>query len=125
MAEALLRRAAAELGRPPLRLSEEARALLVSAELRGNIRELKNILERAAILCEDDVVRAQHVLIDPPLARAAPALPTATSTKMEDLERAAIVQALAETSGNRRLAAERLGIGVRTLYDKLKRYGLG
>jgi two-component system response regulator FlrC len=44
---------------------------------------------------------------------------------MEDLERAAIMQALADTSGNRRLAAERLGIGVRTLYDKLKRYGLG
>src|SRR6185369_15535310 len=84
MAEALLRRAAAELGRPPLRLSDEARALLVAAELRGNIRELKNVLERAAIM-----------------------------------------QALGETSGNRRLAAERLGIGVRTLYDKLKRYGLG
>jgi two-component system, NtrC family, response regulator AtoC len=125
MAEALLRRAAAELGRPPLRLSDEARALLVGAELRGNIRELKNVLERAAILCEDGVVRAQHVLLDPPLRNSATVLPAMGSTKMEDLERAAIMQALGETSGNRRLAAERLGIGVRTLYDKLKRYGLG
>jgi two-component system response regulator AtoC len=124
MAEALLRRAAAELGRPPLRLSDEARSLLLGAELRGNIRELKNVLERAAILSDDGVVRAQHILIDPPMAKAPGMLPVA-SGKMEDLERAAIMQALGETSGNRRLAAERLGIGVRTLYDKLKRYGLG
>jgi two-component system response regulator AtoC len=124
MAESLLRRAAADLGRPPLRLSDEARSLLVSAELRGNIRELKNVLERAAILSDDGVVRAQHILVDPPMGKTATILPIA-STKMEDLERAAIMQALGETSGNRRLAAERLGIGVRTLYDKLKRYGLG
>jgi two-component system response regulator FlrC len=125
LAEALLRRAAAELGRPPLRLSDEARGLLVVAELRGNIRELKNVLERAAILSEDGVVRAQHVLLDPPLGKAGGVLPAVASTRMEDLERAAIMQALADTSGNRRLAAERLGIGVRTLYDKLKRYGMG
>jgi two-component system response regulator FlrC len=124
LAEALLRRAAADLGRPPLRLSDEARALLLHAELRGNIRELKNVLERAAILSEDGIVRAPHVLLDPPLARTTPPLPMG-ATRMEDLERAAIMQALAETSGNRRLAAERLGIGVRTLYDKLKRYGVG
>jgi two-component system response regulator AtoC len=125
MAEALLRRAAAELGKPPLRLADEARALLVGAELRGNIRELKNVLERAAILCEGGVVQAGHVLLDPPLNKPGTVLPQIASTRMEDLERAAIMQALAETSGNRRLAAERLGIGVRTLYDKLKRYDLG
>ena len=43
---------------------------------------------------------------------------------MAEIERAAIRKALDETSGNRRLAAERLGIGVRTLYEKLKRYDL-
>jgi two-component system response regulator AtoC len=43
---------------------------------------------------------------------------------LADLEREAIEQALAELDGNRRKAAERLGIGLRTLYDKLKRYGL-
>ena len=125
MAEALLRRAAADLGRPPLRLSDEARALLMAAELRGNIRELKNVLERAAILADGDVVRASHILVEPPLTKTTGAFPPIPSTKMEDIERAAILQALGETSGNRRLAAERLGIGVRTLYDKLKRYGLG
>jgi two-component system response regulator AtoC len=125
MAESLLRRAAAELGRPPLRLSDEARTLLMSAELRGNIRELKNVLERAAILADGDVVRGAHIYVEPPLAKSSGSFPPLAGTRMEDLERAAIVQALGETSGNRRLAAERLGIGVRTLYDKLKRYGLG
>jgi len=42
-----------------------------------------------------------------------------------ELEEAAIRRALEEVGGNRRRAAERLGIGERTLYDKLKRYGIG
>jgi two-component system response regulator AtoC len=119
LAEALLRRAAAELGRPPLRLGDDARAPLLAAELRGNIRELKNVLERAAILCEGTVVHAEQLLVEP----AAPPAATAPA-RMEDVERAAIAQALAECHGNRRQAAERLGIGLRTLYEKLKRYDL-
>ena len=43
---------------------------------------------------------------------------------MAEAEREAISKALAHYDGNRRLAAEHLGIGLRTLYDKLKRYGL-
>jgi two-component system response regulator FlrC len=43
---------------------------------------------------------------------------------MEDVERQAIERALAATGGNRRRAATMLGIGLRTLYEKLKRYGL-
>jgi two-component system response regulator FlrC len=48
-----------------------------------------------------------------------------TPTSMDALEKAAIEQALAATGGNRRLAAERLEIGLRTLYEKLKRYKIG
>jgi two-component system response regulator FlrC len=44
------------------------------------------------------------------------------SGSLEDVERAAIEEALAASGGNRREAADRLGIGLRTLYDKLKRY---
>jgi two-component system response regulator AtoC len=120
LTEALLKRAAADLGRSPLRLSDAARALLLGAELRGNIRELKNVLERAAILCDGDVVEVEHIWLDP---RAAP--PAPADATLEQIERAAIERALAESGGNRRQAAERLGIGLRTLYDKLKRYGLG
>jgi two-component system, NtrC family, response regulator AtoC len=128
LAEALLRRAAADLGRPPMRLGEEARDVILGAQLRGNIRELRNLLERAAILSEDGVIRAEHIWLEP-------TAPTTTSTgggaaapadgTLEALERAAIERALTETSGNRRKTAERLGIGLRTLYEKLKRYDLG
>jgi two-component system, NtrC family, response regulator AtoC len=131
LAEALLRRAAAELGRPPLALGAEAGALLARAELRGNIRELKNVLERAAILADGATVEAEHIWLDP--APGAPAAAGTTGTPapgepadgtLEALERAAIQRALADSAGNRRQAAQRLGIGLRTLYEKLKRYGL-
>jgi two-component system, NtrC family, response regulator AtoC len=142
----LLQAAAAELGRPRLRLSAEAESLLDGAELRGNIRELKNVLERAAILADDGVVRAEHIWIDPPSpARLAstdgrlsdPGAPRTEGSvdsrpppdpaagTLESAERIAIERALTESAGNRRRAADRLGIGLRTLYEKLKRYGLG
>ena len=49
----------------------------------------------------------------------------AEAQTLEQLEQAAIVRALAEVDGNRMRAADALGIGVRTLYEKLKRYGIG
>ncbi len=44
---------------------------------------------------------------------------------LESAERVAIERALADSAGNRRRAADRLGIGLRTLYEKIKRYGIG
>jgi two-component system response regulator FlrC len=56
---------------------------------------------------------------------ASPATAAASPVRtLAELERDAIVQALEQHEGNRRRAAEQLGIGVRTLYDKLKRYDL-
>ncbi|HEY3592895.1 MAG TPA: sigma-54 dependent transcriptional regulator, partial [Polyangiaceae bacterium] len=137
LSEALLRRAAADLGRPPFHLSDDAQKVLLAAELRGNIRELKNVLERAAILSDDGVVRAEHIWLDPPGTSMPPPSPSnmpaalaapeddGQEKTLEAMERIAIERALAQSQGNRRRAAERLGIGLRTLYDKLKRYGLG
>jgi two-component system response regulator AtoC len=146
LSESLLRRAAAELGRPPFRLSDDAQKTLLTAELRGNIRELKNVLERAAILSDDGVVRAEHIWLDPPAGTSiAPSMRSTMPSNvppavgddrndgddvgegntLEAMERNAIERALTQSQGNRRRAAEKLGIGLRTLYDKLKRYGLG
>jgi two-component system response regulator AtoC len=119
LAGTLLRRIGEELGRPGLRLAEDAARRIADAPWPGNVRELRNALERAAILADGNEVRAEHLALE----SHGPATPAAGRT-LADLEREAIAGALAEVGGNRRRAAERLGIGLRTLYDKLKLYGI-
>jgi two-component system response regulator AtoC len=121
IAEALLARISAELGRTPLRLDEEARRRIAAGRWTGNVRELANALERAAILADGDTLRGNDLSI---ASQSSPDLVSDGKT-MVDIEREAIKRALDNVNGNRRLAAERLGIGVRTLYEKLKRYELG
>ena len=128
LAETLLRRIGSEIGRAHLDLDDEAKRAIEGAPWPGNVRELANVLERAAILASGPRIRAADLQ---PLNGASPTAPApATGTPsgaghtLADLERDAIQRALAATGGNRREAAERLGIGLRTLYDKLKRYRL-
>jgi two-component system response regulator FlrC len=120
LAAVLVRRLARQLGYAPPPLDRAAQQLLVEREWRGNVRELANTLERALILSEGQTIGAQHLRFE--AAATTPATPAIKT--LADLERDAIVQALQIVDGNRRLAAERLGIGLRTLYDKLKRYEL-
>jgi two-component system response regulator FlrC len=88
------------------------------------VRELANVLERSAILADGEEIGADDLslLVEAPPPEA-PAAAGSVGT-MEDVERQAIERALAATGGNRRRAATMLGIGLRTLYEKLKRYGL-
>ncbi len=118
LARVLLAEICRDLKRPPLELSDRARAALLSAPWPGNVRQLRNVLERAAILCDGPAIDEVDV---PTARREAQAAPLA----LDGLERDAIVRALAATQGNRRKAAAALGIGLRTLYDKLKRYKAG
>ncbi len=118
LAETLLASLAAELRRPGLTLDESARHKILAAPWPGNIRELANALERAAILAEGNRIEGRDIA--EPAASGGGQGPVT----MEDVEREAIRSALARVGGNRRMAAERLGIGERTLYEKLKRYDL-
>ena len=130
LAEALLGQIARELGHAKLSLAADALELLMRAEWPGNVRELKNALERAAILCEGATIRASDLSLESVLEPAphdpeGPAVPAVTgSGRLEDMELEAIKAALERVDGNRRKAAEILGIGLRTLYEKLKRYDL-
>jgi two-component system response regulator FlrC len=119
MARRLLADITAELHRGALSLSQAAERRLVSWHWPGNVRELANALERAAILAEGAVIQAEHIWLDASSDR-----PAAELKPLADLERDAIERALHTVRGNRRRAAELLGIGERTLYDKLKRYGI-
>lgn len=125
LADVLLNRIARDLGRPGLSLDEGARAMIVASEFPGNVRELRNALERAAILAEtlqltvDDIRRVLQ-------GRGAEksVVISSDAPTMEEAEQAAIRSALTQSGGNRKKAAEHLGIGLRTLYEKLKKYGI-
>ncbi len=119
LAETLLARIAATVGRTRLTLGEGTAERLLAAQWPGNVRQLANALERAAILCDGPEIGPEHLeLADGPAVAAA----TAGQSTLDAIERAAITEALGAVGGNRRAAAERLGMGLRTLYDKLKRY---
>jgi len=123
LAEGLLRRAARGLGRPPMVLHASTHAALRGAPWRGNVRELANTLERAAILADGDTVDAE--LLELAMGGVSSAKPAASGPRtLAEIEAEAIRVALARHGGNRRLAAEELAIGERTLYDKIKRLGL-
>jgi DNA-binding NtrC family response regulator len=98
----------------------------------GNIRELQKVVERALIVSSEEELTVDarwfpELSIEPPRQplsnEPADAMPVA-ETSLAELERQTIIQTLAAVGGNRRLAAARLGIGLRTLYEKLKRYGI-
>ncbi len=109
--------------RPALRLSPEASSALLRYRWPGNIRELRNVIERAVVLCPGDVVTPDclpDVLKNDrpqPLASATP------SSNLDDIEREHIIRIMAE-SPTLESAANKLGINVATLWRRRKRYGL-
>jgi DNA-binding NtrC family response regulator len=87
----------------------------------GNVRQLKNVLERAALLSRRARLRAADLDLDDPRDRKA-----ALSLKesVHDHVRRRVIEALALEEGNQTRAAKRLGIGRRTLIDHMQRYGI-
>jgi two-component system response regulator FlrC len=124
LAEGILSRLSASLKKGALSLDDDARAQLVQSPWRGNIRELANSLERAAILADGSVLRGADFTFPPSTADGRTSVLSGPVRTLEELEQAAIVEALAGADGNKRRAAERLGVPLRTFYDKLKRFGL-
>jgi two-component system response regulator FlrC len=118
LAKHLLANAGAQIGKVDLRLSRSAERALQAHPWPGNVRELGNVLERAAILAEGIEVGVSELALSP---TSTVHLPHGT---LKEIERQAIRRALAQTGGHRKNAAARLGIGERTLYDKIKEYGL-
>ena len=120
LARVLLARIGRRLGIADASIAPDAMEQLVRSPWRGNVRELANAIERALILAGCGRVEREHLVLRP--ASAADAAREVKS--LADAERVLIERTLAEVGGNRKSAAERLGIGLRTLYDKLKRHGI-
>jgi DNA-binding NtrC family response regulator len=100
--------------------------ILLAHPWPGNVRELRNTLERAVIVCDADLIAPQH--LPPGLTHAAAGAETDAVTfqvgvTVEEAERALILKTLAVVGNNRTRAAGILGISVKTLHNKLNRYG--
>lgn len=91
----------------------------------GNIRELRNVIERAVILSEGQKLTEQQLPKEFfPEKPGIPATPEESSGRLETIEKQHILKILQQTGGNKTRAAELLGIGITTLYRKLQRYGI-
>ena len=121
LTEYLALRAAQQIGRVISVVEPEVHAAFAGYDWPGNIRELQNVIERAVILSSGRITTGDL----PELVRRPVKEPSvATDGSLPEVERAAILEVLAQCDGNRRLAAERLGISKRTLQYRLKAYGL-
>lgn len=143
LAEHFVRRACEREGLPERTIADSAVELLRAYQWPGNVRELQNICERAVVLCRGGAISAGLIhpwLHGPAPGRAqakptppAPEIHTAASVPpasvlgkgvrpLEDIERQAIIETLERFNGHRQKTAEALGIGVRTLGLKLRKW---
>jgi DNA-binding NtrC family response regulator len=85
----------------------------------GDVRELRNALERAAILCEGGLITPQHLLLP-----TEPHAASAGTTDLNVVERQTIEQVMRKAHGNKSKAAKHLGLTRTQLYGRLRKYGL-
>jgi DNA-binding NtrC family response regulator len=139
LAERFLAKHAIDLGRPGLALSEGSLALLTRYAFPGNVRELQNIMERAAVLCAQDTIEPTdlpahlqdagpsgatlNVEIDAPTGNDA-WVPMHLDEALREPERRILLRALKANGWNRVKTAEQLGINRTTLYKRLKALGI-
>jgi DNA-binding NtrC family response regulator len=121
----------AKYGKPIVSVDEAARQALMAHAWPGNIRELRNTIERAAIVCDGELIGLEHL---PALAaggvrptvrdqESPDALVFPVGTSLDDVERGVIVRTLAANGNNKTVTAQILGISLKTLHNKLRRYG--
>jgi len=131
LAEHFVKRFCRELGRPEARLHPAALAVLRAYPWPGNVREVKNVIERVLLLEADDEILAEHLPAEltraagVPAAASADPFPPGVVRPLAEIEKLAIQHALGVCDGNKTKAATLLGISRQTLRTKLKEYELG
>jgi len=128
LARRLLERIAVEVGRPGLRLAEDAERALEAYHWPGNVRELRNVLERAALLTGGSELGTDDIgeLISPrePQRGARHAGGQASRLSLRSAERLHIEAVLREQEGDVRRAATVLGVSRSALYQRIKKHGI-
>jgi transcriptional regulator with PAS, ATPase and Fis domain len=123
------------VGRPAAGIAREARDQLTAYHWPGNVREIRNAIERAVILADGGYIRSEHLPLAAP--RAAPAGAQADLTglngtaafpaggvNLEAIERTLVVRALTQARHNKTRAAKLLGLTRAQLYTRIEKYGL-
>jgi DNA-binding NtrC family response regulator len=126
-----LRQFSQQLGKPEPDIAPEAFQKLLDYNWPGNVRELQNAIEYAVVLARQGLISLKELPAEIQLPAALQQTGRSATTagrsgvqSLDDLERNAILQALAECHGNKKKAAELLGIQRPTLYNKMKRYAI-
>jgi DNA-binding NtrC family response regulator len=119
LVESILERLSVELERPPKGVSGEAMAALLGHAWPGNLRELRNVLERGAAVETGPVIQAMDLGLKEPAGGSGGPLPS-----LEEVERRHVSAVLSHTGGNVSQSARILGIDRVTLYNKMRKWSL-
>lgn len=113
-------------GRPNKQVADEAMHILTTANWPGNVRQLRNVMERLVVTVMDDVIQADNLPPDltPAVSGSDSSVLRTLAEVTEEAEKDAIQAALAVADFHREQTAKSLGISVRTLHYKMSRYGL-
>ncbi len=111
-----------EIGKTIAGLSPEALAALTAYSWPGNVRELKNVLGRAAALCDGTRIEAKDLFLSQ--GKGTTTVEGLSGKTLEEIEKSAIHATLKSVDGNKTEAAKVLGIAYSTLYEKMKKYGM-
>lgn len=121
LAHLFITRFAVRLGKTFTGMEEDVKRKLMDHTWPGHVRELRNVIERACILCDSTLLDAASLPLE---LQGEPEQKLGAIYELEQVEREHIRRVLAHTGGNKTLAAELLGIGLTTLYAKVKRWEL-
>jgi DNA-binding protein Fis len=106
-------------------ISTEAMEALLGYNWPGNIRELRNVIERAVVICEAEQIESRHLASHLKQQEASASTDVVTipvGTPLDEVERRMILSTLSRTDYNKTRAADVLGISLKTLHNKLKAY---
>ena len=120
-----LKEYAKENGKNVTGIDNRARALLYKYDWPGNIRELRNCIESAVVMCGGNEITPEDLPPTVSASIAAPSITIPVGTTLDDAEKAIICENLAANKGNKSKTADILGIGRKTLHRKLQEYGVG
>jgi Nif-specific regulatory protein len=125
LADYFLEQFARENNKRITRISTPAIEMLTSYHWPGNVRELENCIERAILLCNDDVIRSEHLPPSLQMIKKSESLTGRSLTEIiENKEKELIIDSLKKYNGQQRKAATELGLTERILGYKINKYGI-